>query len=185
MTRLILLGIAVVALGAGAAAAQQGGSIGIFADTQGNDCDIFDNAVGLRTYYVCHVYTAGATASQFSAPKPSCMLASWLSDTAVFPVTIGNSQSGVAIGYGSCQVGPIHILSINFFCQGLTPLCCYYPVLPDPSNVSGNIEVVDCDNNLLMGTGFISVVNPDQSCCCHCTPADESTWGKVKSLYSN
>ena len=79
------------------------------------------------------------------------MLGLYLSDTAVFPVTIGSSQTGVAIGYGACLAAPIHILSINVFCQGLTPPCCYYSVLPDPQTLSGQIEVVDCANNLLVG----------------------------------
>jgi hypothetical protein len=178
-----LVVLLILALGAGAALAQAGG-IGLYSDPQGIDCDLFDTVPGLCTYYVFHQMTPGAIASQFSAPLPGCMLATYLSDTAVFPVTIGSSQTGVAIGYGACIAAPIHILSINVFCQGLTSACCYYPVLPDPQTLSGQIEVVDCANNLLIGWGGQAVVNPDHSCCCNCTPVEESTWGKVKSLYS-
>jgi hypothetical protein len=181
--KIVMLFLLIVALGAGAALAQPG-VIGLFSDPQGIDCDLFDTLPGLCTYYVFHHSTPGATASQFSAPLPACMLVTHLSDTAVFPVTIGNSQFGVAIGYGTCLTAPIHILSINVFCQGLTPACCYYSVLPDPAVMSGQIEVVDCSNNLLHGMGYRASVNPDQSCCCNCTPVEESTWGKVKSLYS-
>ena len=162
----------------------QPGWIGIFSDPEGLDCDLFDNIPGLCKYYVFHHGTPGATASQFAAPMPSCMLAVYLSDTAIFPVTIGSSQTGVAIGYGTCLASPIHILSINVFCQALTPACCYYEVVPDPAVPSGRVEVVDCTNTLLEGWGMQSIVNPDHSCCCNCTPVEESTWGKVKSLYS-
>ncbi|UCH82912.1 MAG: hypothetical protein JSW50_10595 [Candidatus Latescibacterota bacterium] len=180
---LLLFSILVMCSGAASA---QSGYIGLFSDPQGIDCDLFDNVAGLCTYYVFHQATPGAIASQFSAPLPGCMVAAiWLSDTAVFPVTIGNSQNGVAIGYGSCLAAPIHILSINIFCQGLTPTCCAYPVLPDPAVPSGQIEVVDCDNNLLVGLGSYASVNPDHSCCCYCTPVDDSTWGEIKSLYGD
>jgi len=182
--KIVLLLFLIVAISAGAALAQAG-FIGLFSDLQGIDCDLFDNAPGLCTYYVFHQATPGAIASQFSAPMPGCMAALYLSDTAVFPVTIGNSQIGVAIGYGVCLAAPIHILSINLFCQGLTPTCCPYPVLPDPAVPSGQIEVVDCSNNLLVASGSQAMVNPDHSCCCFCTAVEKSTWGKVKSLYDD
>ena len=163
----------------------QGGWIALFSDANGLDCDLHDNTPGLCTYYVLHIGTPGATASQFAAPRPSCHMGAYLSDTAVFPVTIGNSQTGVAIGYGACFASPIHILSISFFCQGLTPECCFYDVVPDPNVPSGQIEVVDCNENLSYGLGGTSPVNPNEWCCCMCTPVEDSTWGRVKSLYGN
>jgi len=163
----------------------QGGSVGIFADAGGTDCNLADVLPGLTPYYVVHVYHAGATASQFSAPIPTCMVAAiWLSDTAVFGVTIGNSQTGVAIGYGTCQVAPTHVLTINYFVQGLTPACCRYPVLPDPNVPSGKIEVTDCGFNPLFATGGMGIINPDGTCNCN-VPTEDTTWGKVKSLYTN
>jgi hypothetical protein len=162
----------------------QGGSVGIFADTGGTNCNLSDMLPGLCPYYVVHVYHAGAAASQFSAPKPACFLGIWLSDTAVFPVTIGSSQAGVAIGYGTCQAAPTHVLTINMFCQGLTGPCCRYPVLADPNVPSGQIEVVLCDNSLVYGTGGEGIVNSNATCNCD-VPVQDSTWGKVKSLYTN
>ncbi|UCH83400.1 MAG: hypothetical protein JSW50_13220 [Candidatus Latescibacterota bacterium] len=160
----------------------QAGSVGIFGDPAGTTCNLTDVVQGLLSVYVVHV-NAVATASQFSAPMPGCMVgASWLSDTGIFPVTIGNSQTGVAIGYGVCQTGNIHVLTINYFAAGLSTPCCYYPVLPDPNVPSGKIEVVDCANNLLFASGGIGIINADGSCQCD-VPTEETTWGKVKSLY--
>lgn len=170
---------------AAVSAQAQGGTIMVFSDTNGLDCDFHDNAPGLCPFYVLHFAMPGATASQFAAPKPSCYLATYLSDTSVFAVTIGNSQSGVAIGYGACLPAPVHILTINYFCQGLTQECCFYDVVADPATPSGQIEVVDCSENLLIGWGGTSVINPAPWCCCRCTPTEDSTWGKVKSLYSD
>ncbi len=163
----------------------QGGTLMLFSDPSGLDCDLHDDAPGLCTYYVVHMGTAGATASQFAAPKPACHMGIFLSDTGQYAVTIGSSQTGTAIGYGACLSSPIHILTINFFCQGLTGECCMYSIVPDPNIASGQIEVVDCSETLVYGSGGTSAVNPTVSCCCQCTPAKESTWGKVKSLYVN
>jgi hypothetical protein len=189
MKRILLL-TTVMVLGATMAFAQ-GGYVGIFnSPVPGpnplDNCHLPDNVAGLCSYYVIHMGTPGATATQFSAPQPACMLAVFLSDTAVYPVTIGGSQGGVAIGYGACIGSPNNVLIINYFCQALTPPCCEYPILPDPNVPSGSIEVVDCLNNLITGVGSQSGwINGDSSCPCEEPVAtEETTWGKVKALYS-
>ena len=186
MRKMIFLALVIVA-SASLAVAQTGGGIGIFSDNGGNDCNLWDNVAGLCAYYIVHKSIPGsipgATASQFSAPAPACLLAMWLSDTAIFPVTIGNSQAGVAIGYGGCLPLPLHVLTMNFFCQGITAPCCLYRVQPDPVIPSGQIEVSDCNFVIQFGTGLCAIVNPDASCPCWATPVEETTWGKVKAIY--
>ena len=162
----------------------QGGSIGVFADAGGTSCNLTDAGVGLLSFYVVHTLTPGATAAQFYAPMPACMLgATYLSDGGVFPVTIGDSQNGVAIGYGACMAAPIHILTINIFGAGTTTPCCYYEVKPDPLVASGQIEVVDCAENLLFATGGEGTINPDATCQCD-VPVQDTTWGQIKSFYN-
>ncbi|MEJ2721943.1 MAG: hypothetical protein P8181_12520 [bacterium] len=128
------------------------------------------------------VGTSGAQASEFSAPVPSCFTGTWLSDTVVFPVTIGNSQNGVSIGYGQCTPGPIHVLTINFFCQGTTSNCCYYRIKPHPDRETGTVGVVDCSDDLLTAKGGSGIVNPTDDCRCGELTRD-STWGKVKATF--
>ncbi|UCH82913.1 MAG: hypothetical protein JSW50_10600 [Candidatus Latescibacterota bacterium] len=187
MRRMVFLALVIVAC-ASLAFAQAGGGIIISSDTQGIDCNLWDVVAGLANYYIVHIQIPGsisqATASQFSAPQPACLLATWLSDTTIWPVTIGNSQIGVAIGYGQCQPLPVHVLTMNYFTSGITGACCLYRPQPDPAVPSGQIEAVDCNNNLLTGLGICAIVNPDASCPCWATPTEESTWGKVKSLYA-
>jgi hypothetical protein len=91
--------------------------------------------------------------------------ATYLSDANPFPVTLGNSQTGVSIGYGACLSGPIHVQTIHFFASGTTSDCCQYSVRPHPASASGLVEVVDCDFNLLNGEGGYGVVNA-QGCDC-------------------
>ena len=160
-------------------------TIGIYDDPTGIDCNIIDDTIGLKSVYVVHLAPSGATASEFSAPKPACWTtATWLSDTVAFEMP-GNSQVGISIGYGICQLGPsIHILTINYFVQGDGEPCCQYPVLPHPSWPDA-IHVVDCDNNLLPATGLVATINTDSTCPCgYPVPVEDTTWGKVKNLYS-
>jgi hypothetical protein len=162
--------------------------LGIYDDNMGTNCNIVTTAPGLKSVYVLHTRTDGATACQFSAPKPPCWTnAVYLSDTDLFPVTIGNSQTGKSLGYGTCRVGTVYLIAINYFIQGApAQFCCPYPVLPDPQVPSGRIEIVNCDFITLYGYGATAVVNPDASCPCESPPVrvEESTWGRVKALYA-
>jgi len=178
-----LLLTAVMIFGA-TAAFGQAGTVGLYSDPVGSDCHLPDLTAGLNPYFAVHTNTAGATAVQFSAPMPGCYTAGlWLSDTPVYGVTLGNSQIGVAIGYGICVPGPNHVLTINIFGQGLGGTCCAWSVVPDPNVPSGQIEVVDCAAQLLFGAGFTSYVNGNDTCPCT-VATEESTWGQVKSIYS-
>jgi hypothetical protein len=163
----------------------QGGDIGVFADTGGAGCNIVDATPGLLELYVVHMNTGGATASQFAAPLPSCMTGvSWLSDLFAYPVTTGNSQTSIAIAYGTCLASPIHVLTIQCFASGLSETCCMYPVVPAVEAPSGQIEVVDCSFTLVYGNGLISSVNADATCMCGAVRVEESTWGKIKAIYA-
>jgi len=184
----------------------QGHYISMFSDTQGYNCDLPDLVPGLTPYYVVHfMWAGGSTASQFWAPKPWCLGAIYLSDTAIFPVTIGNSQTGVSIGYGSCRTDRAHVLTLNFFTQGTSPSCCCYFIYPHPASTTGDVEVVDCDDNLLWADGGWGYINADWVTCgcwvgdrsgrdgpagpygCINDPiaVEQATWGKIKSLYSD
>ena len=170
-----------LALAAGPAIGQAG-SVGLFANIGGTDCNLLDKSSGLVSYHVVHLDTPGAMASQFSAPQPACFVATWLSDTQNFAITIGDSQFGISVAYPQCLSSPIHVLSINFFTQGLTPKCCGFPVRPDPNTRSGEVEAVDCGYELLVARGMYGRVNRDGSC--PCEQDIESTWGGVKAVYS-
>ena len=181
--------LAVVMLFSATLAFGQMGEIGSYADAAGLDCNVTDGAPGLLPIFIVHTDHPGATASQFAAPIQLCQVgSSWLSDTAVFAVTIGNSQTGVAIGYGTCQFSPTHVLTVQYFATGITALCCAYSVIPDPAVPSGMVEVVDCAAQLIFATGRTNTINGTVAQC-DCAdaplPVEETTWGAVKSLYTD
>ena len=189
--RNVLLLMFVLMLTASLAVAQTNrvGLFGVANPTTDADCNIVDAAPGLLPVYAVHVQDApgGPTmiASQFKSAIPACFTGTWLSDTAIYPVTVGNSQNGVAIGYGVCIATPVHVLTINVFASGTTPACCVWPVEGDPNIPSGQVEFVDCDNALLVGVGQSGIINADGTCpCADIVAVEDATWGKIKALYN-
>jgi hypothetical protein len=183
MMKRVLIITFVMVLGATLALAQPG-RVALFGDPGGTTCAI-SSGTGLVSVYVFHIGTQGATGCQYSAPKPDCVNGSWLADTNVFPVTLGNSQIGVSIGYGVCRQEPIHVQTISLFVTVATPPCCIYPVLPDPSADPPGIYMVDCDENLLNPAGQSGVVNETNDClCADIIPVRETSWGHIKALYT-
>jgi hypothetical protein len=155
----------VVFLAAGIAGAQTP-MVGLYADTQGTDCEILDLTPGLLNVYVVVTGIDCATAVEYWAPKPACFTATYLSDLSVFAVVIGTSQTGVSIGFGTGLTSPVHVQTISFFGQGSSLICCQYPVLPHPFGTSGVIELVDCAFDLVDADGLTSVINGNPTCPC-------------------
>jgi hypothetical protein len=132
------------------------------------DCNIPDEGVLVNIYVFAYSWFHDFTAVHFSAPLPPCFVgATHLNETPPSPfLSIGNSQTGIAIAFGQCLEPPIHVLTITVMVQGLTETCCPYPVLPHPASTSGEIEFVDCDQNLITGwPGETTFVTTDWSLC--------------------
>jgi hypothetical protein len=149
--------------------------VAVYADAVGQACNILDTGPAPFSVYVfvtdVDPASPGITAVQFAAPKPACMQGvDWLSDTPVFPVTLGNSQVGVSIGFGSCLNTPVHVLTINYYGQGLSDACCLYQVVPDPVAVEGEILLTDCSFETLIGATFDHRVNGNGTCPCSNRP---------------
>jgi len=168
--------------------AGDGGSIGIFSDTNGSDCNVYDlSGPTIARFYVVHVGQSGALAARFSAPPPPCFsTAIYVQDLPVFFTTEGNTQTGVEVQYTtssgapSCKPSPVHVMTIEYVVQGLTAPCCYYSVLPYPGDAT--IEVTDCFASVLSATGGEAIINPQSGCSCSVSTRT-STWGAVKAMF--
>ena len=164
-----------------------GDTLGVYADNGGTSCNIVDYFAGIRPVYVVHTSYGGATASQFVAPRPACWTgAVWIGDSTPYcaGVGCGDSQTGITLVYGACKIGAIHVLTISYFVQGSSQSCCLYPLLPHPGSSGGQVEVADCDFNAGVAIGLVATVNADATCPCgYPVPVEETTWGRVKSLY--
>jgi len=176
----------------------QAGSIMLSSDPGATECNLVDGAPGLQYVYVTHGYTPGATASQFRINAGGGFNCTFLGFASDF-LTLGDPGTGIAVAYGACLPAPITILQIYYFCTGVSETCSWLTVCPGLNSITGTIEVVDCGQNKLVGTGGNLWVNSDgYSCGClvsssdasptsiNCSapvPVRDSTWGSIKSLY--
>ena len=163
----------------------QGGTIGVFGDTGGAACDIYDSTPGLVLVYVVHVYTPGATGCQFKIDDSAASM-TFLAESVPAPyMSIGSSHYGIAIVYGMCVPAPNLVLTLQYFAQGLSTACSHIDVVPDPTAVPPGIYVANCAYPapaLLNATGGTVMVNPIEDCMCN-VPAEDTTWGQIKSLF--
>jgi len=172
---------------AGVAANPIGYGFSVYADPAGTDGQINDNFTGILSLYVVPFGPPEVSAVQFSAQAPACFQGVYLQDYTPFPIIIGNSQYDVSIAYGTCMTWQSFswILRIDYFVQGLTTDCCWYPLdmgADDPNGIPGHITFTDCSDPPVLGNfrAGSSVINWVQGCD---SPVESSTWGQVKSLY--
>ena len=134
----------------------EAGSIGIYADTDGRISHLVDTG-GMITFHIVHVVNDGATASAFRIEEP----AGWvrISATTEFPVSIGNVDDGISIGYGQCMSGSIHLMTLTYKAPGNTEPGTSFKILPH-TEWPNNLQVVNCAAKLLEdGIGKESPVN--------------------------
>jgi len=165
----------------------QAGYIGLYADPAGTDCTLDDLYPGVATVYVVHHGTLGANGSQFRVIQSFGANLMFLGD--IIPglhIAIGNSQTGIAVGYLGCLPSPIGVMQIQYFTQGLSAPCSMLEVVPDPAAVPLDILVADCVGGIWIGGGKGMYVNAGPKCeDCDTIPipSQPQTWGSLKSLY--
>jgi hypothetical protein len=179
VNRLIFVALAVV-LCANVVFAQNAGVIGIYADPDpGPPVNrAITDAGGLVRLYFWHVGADQVVSSSFKLELGGL---GWsiIGEAWAFGLVLGTGLTGVAISYEFCLSGDIYLGSINFLGNN-APDCSLIWIAPNPVAVTGRIEAFDCDSNKIYPMGYAATVNPDGVCP---VPVQETTWGKVKSLY--
>jgi hypothetical protein len=167
----------------------QAGSLGLFVDSGGTDCDAAHPASGgYFSLYVYHLWSPGATAARFMVDHSSwgCDLVHFADQCPMGTPLVGNSDTGVAVTYGMCMASPAHILTIVY--QGGTTTgsdCCLVQVVGDPALSPPIVQIADCDDppQLFEATGGGVILNPIPGVC-ECSVATQPTsWGQIKALY--
>jgi hypothetical protein len=171
----------VVALLAAAPAAAQVGSIGVFSDAAGGDCNVVDVS-GVVTTYVVLVGSGGAAYVWFALAESVGLQMTYLNETVHQPLFLGSTRSGIQIGFGACRSGAVHLLTVRYSGTGTTESCETIRVVPHPERPSGRVEVMDCTQTVHSVGQGAALVRNDGGCNCT-TPVDDSSWGRVKALY--
>ena len=175
----------------------QGGLIGLFIDVWGENCcieDIDDKNFRIIEVQVVHKFAPAASASQFTIQASDGFTGAYLGEEipASMPAGgfFGNSQRGIAIGYGECYDTNVHILTIRYFLYGTSAPMSYLEVVEYPGVYpTPGIFMVDCSNPadplLLPAAGGRAYINSDGSVTCtDITPTQNTTWGGIKALYA-
>ena len=183
MKRLVLLTLVILGVSSLAFGQANPGSIGVFIDQAGTDCNIPDaGPPGILPVYMVHVGSNGAQASMWMLDTPPPTL-TYVGESSPFSVIIGSTLTGISIAYASCYTSPFLVATVNFFATGATPACAYLSIIPNPSAENGLLEIIDC--SLVkheLTAGGQAVINSDGSCDCN-VATQETSWGGIKSLY--
>lgn len=172
------------------ASVAQADHIGIYSDQAGAQC-WFSSLVappGSNTAYVIHRFNVGSTASQFKVNDTSGLFATSQTFPAAY-LTIGTWNTDLSIAYGGCVIGDHVVATLNFLWFG-APVNCgqTLAVAPAPTTpIPGEVALVDCaqpSGNLETATaGTFYLLAGCGDACDLGTPAEESSWGKIKALY--
>lgn len=174
MRRSLLIAFFLV-ISAGTATAQRD-RIYVFADPMAYDAFFIDNG-GLISVYVFHMYSDGATASEWMLDVTD---AGWshLADQPTFDLVIGTSIAGVSIAYEVCLGHDFLLMTVIFFSYSPAPPCTEIGIVAAPGKAG--VRAVDCAENAVVVRGGKGRVNWNSSCR---VPIETTTWGRVKALY--
>jgi hypothetical protein len=137
------------------------GSIMVFSDPAATSCN-FTDVGGLVQVYVWHMFTTGATASEWMLDVTNVGWAR-LADLPEFDLVIGTSVSGVLIGYEACLQGNFQLMTVDFFGSNADP-CGLIGIVAAPAKYG--VRSRDCNDNFLFIPGGQGRVNPDYTCWC-------------------
>jgi hypothetical protein len=129
--------------------------------------------------YVVHDdegHEGGFTASQFMVGASDGFTGTWVADSTPYPYVRGSSPVGIVIGYGNCVPSGL-VLTITYMLSGTSASDSYLQALPDPTLVSGKIELALCVGMSCYCNGAQLTINSS-------VPIGSTTWGLIKGLYS-
>ncbi len=178
----LVLSISISLLLLGGVAAAQTEEIALFVDTNYEQCKLVDTTPGTVNVYVVHKSGGGAMSAQFKLQASSGVYLSYLGEVPAFAATIGNTQSGISLGYGACKYSEFLVTTVAYYASGNSAKCATIWVVADPAAPTGTIEIVNCSATKLRGAGSRLVINSDGTCECGPTTTD-TNWGKIKNIY--
>jgi hypothetical protein len=139
---------------------------------------------------------AAAIASRFRIEAGPGMTMTYVSEVHSFPMTVGNSQDGMSVCYGTCQGTDFLIATLTYMSYGTADGCSKLRVVPHP--LAETVEAVECDGTLVRshtldmyvvtGTGcgcpeFYVFPGAPRSFGCEPLAVQSATWGAIKALY--
>lgn len=178
-------------------AAQIESSISISGSADFPLCNVTDTP-GTLTLYIIHRFNPGMNAARFKIESGSGVTMTYLSETHYFPSTIGTTQTGLSVCYGTCTLGNQVIASITYTTYGTSSGCSKMLVVPHPG--AQTVEAIKC-NGVATRT-YVEDLYIERSSGCGCpdthgfpgiaqlfscepVPVASTSWGAIKALYAD
>jgi hypothetical protein len=191
MKKALLIGTVMVFVASWAFAAGPG-TVGVYGDNEGVNCNYNEVGVNFATETAWIVAIAPAhSAVEYAAPIPPCLAAAVGVAAAAQggSVIIGDINTGVSVGYGVCKNGPWAVgkitwtyVPVAFGGPQIGP-CCVYPILPHSTT---GAAMAGCELPTPVKFYYTpittSTINGNETCDC-AVPVRDSTWGQIKALY--
>jgi hypothetical protein len=189
MKRLTMTALLVIALTTGALAHQ--GSIGLYTNTSGTDCDAtLTPYVGYDVtimYYKSTSGPDGITAAEFKVGAPPTVILGAFTKSPSISVTLGTIDTGISCSFVGCTgTGSDYVLigTVNIIALGSTPIMLHVlqpDVVPFPP-FAPRVSMCDDPARTIVGVlgGFFTT--PDGTCN---IATEEKTWGAIKDMYRN
>jgi len=170
----------------------QYGTLGVYSDETGCECNVYDTLPGtlVNVYIVHRNIVDGLNGVRFIVTGGGGMSMTYLGESKIGPPMeiTGNIVDGYNVSYGSCVTGGLTIMQIAYFGMASSSTCSWLEVSAAPGAPGGQVEGSDCDDAAVTVAGLQTPVNPDATCeCdvpgCQPVPVEETTWGNIKALY--
>jgi hypothetical protein len=133
----------------------------------------------LDVWYVTGVgFNTMVTGAEFAIQYPPAV--AWVGDLNTPPVTIGQTPTGISMGYATPLNGyaPVGLCQVQVFwvCEGCAPPYYWNLVKVVPHPCTGFLGWTDETFRERAAVGRTSII-------CGGTPVEETTWGRVKVLF--
>lgn len=182
-TTLALVIVAVAMVGAVNASAQSTPFIAVYFDNYYTQQQTVCKGLGVADtfYVVARNFPYYLTGAEYQVEYPAGM--NFVSDMSTGTVTIGQSPTGISIGFGNpprngflpVLIEKVRVTWVCLNCSGIEE----GEVRVVPHQATGKLGVTKYpDFAYVPGIGLTSLV-------CSSVPVEETTWGKVKALYNN
>jgi hypothetical protein len=162
-------------------------------------CHMPDQSVGVRTVHVYHRLNPGSIASRFRLVVDPAVTMTYMSETVQTPSFAGNTRDGITLCYGSCRLGDVLLVSIEYMALGTSAPCGQIRIVPHPD--AETVEAIRCDDGpvatyvqdlYVVGPGGLcgcpsghAFAGTPQAFTCGPLPVRSKTWGAIKALYLN
>ena len=171
MKRLVFLSVSILLCATFCFAQAQNGTVKVYADQLGTECNFTDEVPGTVSYYLFYEGSPGASAVEFQLDLAGFSYTSFLGDNSPYPLKIGNFYEGASLSFGTCLFGNIYLGVAHFVGAGTTSQCHYIFVKnhPQPSIPGATTPIaVDCwtQEQLLQVEGSAGIINPNEDCQC-------------------